>query len=77
MKRTKITETSFGKIIEEVYTCKFDCTQTHIYIYKKPIEEVEDYLLNLVRTVPEDKIHSYIVHCGNNTKNLLEYFCES
>ena len=74
MKRIKITETDFGKIVEEISTCKFDCTQTHIYIFKKPVEEVEDYLLKLVRTVPADKIHSYIIHVDNNTENILSYF---
>lgn len=74
MKKTKITETNFGKIIEEISTCKFDCTQTHIYIFKKPVEEVEDYLLNIVRTVPADKIDSYIIHFDNNTENILSYF---
>lgn len=76
MRKTKITVTNFGKIVEEIPTCKFDCAQTHIYIFKKPIEEVEDYLLNLVRTVPADKIHSYMVHWDDHTENILRYFGE-
>lgn len=75
MKKTKITVTNFGKIVEEISTCKFDYTQTHIYIFKKPVEEVEDYLLNLVRTVPADKLYSYMIHFDNNTENILSYFC--
>ena len=76
MKKTKTTITEFGKIVEEIAASKYDCCMTHIYIFKKPVEEVENYLLSLVRTVPADKIHNYMIHWNNNTEDILGYFGE-
>ena len=75
MKKTNVTETEFGKIVEEIPACKFDCAMIHIYI-TKPGKEAEDYLLNLVRTVPADEIHGYMVHWDDHTENILVYFGE-
>lgn len=75
MKKINVTELEFGKIVEEIPTYKFDCAQTHIYI-TNCCEEADAYLLNLVHTVPADKIRSYIVHWDDHTEDILTYFGE-
>lgn len=73
MKKTNVTEFEFGRIVKEIPTSKFDCAMTHIYI-NNLTKEAEDYLSNLVQTVPAEELQSYIVHWNGNTENLLGFF---
>lgn len=75
MKITSITKTEFGRIVEEITVSKVDCAMTHIYI-NNLTKEAEDYLSNLVQTLPAEELQSYMVHWNDNTETLLGFFGE-
>ena len=74
MKKTKITETEFGKIVEEIPVSKFDCAQTHIYL-NNISDDTISYFREYVRTLYVEKLPSYMVHCNNEVET-LSYFAE-
>lgn len=66
-------EFDFGKIVEEIPSCKFDCAMTHIYINNLSDDAI-DYLYDLARRLSAEELQSYMIHCGSNTENLLDFF---
>jgi len=73
MKKQKINVTDFGRIVEEIPTCKFDCAMTHIYV-NELTEEAISYLTNLAHKLPVEELQGYMVHWDNRTENLLGFF---
>lgn len=74
MKKTKITEMEFGKIVEEIPTNKIDCAITHIYL-NNTSDETLSYLKKYVSTLCSEKIPSYMVHWDDRVET-LSYFAE-
>ena len=69
MKKKNVTDFEFGKIVEEIPTCGFDCAMTHIYI-NNFCDNAINYLYDLARRLSPDKLQSYIIHLNGNTENL-------
>ena len=74
MKKIKITETNFGKIVEEIPASKSDCCMTHIYL-NNISDETLSYLREYVSTLCNKKIPSYMVHLNDEVET-LSYFAE-
>lgn len=80
---TIVTKLEFGRIEENITRIpawNFEESCFDIYI-DTPIEEADDYLLNLVRTVPADRIHNYFIHWTEadgtkEVKSILAFFGE-
>ena len=70
MKKTKITVTEFGKIVEEIPASKFDYGITHIYLNNLSNENLS-YLKKYASTFSDEKILSCMVHWNDN----IETFC--
>ena len=71
--KTKINETNFGRIVEEIPASKVECAMTHIYV-SDLTEEAIDYLTDLAQKLPVEKLQNYMVHLNSSTENLLEFF---
>ena len=71
--KKNVTEFEFGRIVEEIPTCKFDCAMTHIYLNNLGDDAI-DYLYFLASRLPAENLQSYIVHWNGNTENLLGFF---
>ena len=71
--KKNVTEFEFGRIVEEIPTCKFDCAMTHIYL-NNLTDEAMNYLTDLAHKLPAEELQSYMVHCDGNTENLLGFF---
>ena len=71
--KTKINVINFGRIVEEIPTSKVYCAMTHIYV-SDLTEEAMNYLTNLARNLPVEKLQSYVIHLNDSTENLLEFF---
>ena len=71
--KTKINVTNFGRIVEEIPASKVECAMTHIYV-SDLTEEAMDYLTDLARNLPVEKLQNYMVHLNSSTENLLEFF---
>lgn len=71
--KKNVTEFEFGRIVEEIPTCKFDCAMTHIYLNNLGDDAI-DYLYDLARRLPAEQLQSYMVHWNGNTENLLGFF---
>ena len=70
--KTKIEVTEFGKIVEEIPTCKFDCAMTHIYLNNLGDDAI-DYLYFLASRLPAEQLQSYMIHLNGETENLLGF----
>ena len=70
--KTKIEVTEFGKIVEEIPACKFDCSIKHIYI-KNLDDDAIDYLYFLGSRLPAENLQSYMIHWNGETENLLGF----
>ena len=68
-----ITEFEFGKIVEEIPTCKFDCVMTHIYLNNLGDDAI-CYLNNLFCRLPVEQLQKYMIHWNDSTENLLGFF---
>lgn len=71
--KTKINETNFGRIVEEIPASKVECAMTHIYV-SDLTDEAMDYLTDLAQKLPVEKLQNYMVHLNSSTENLLEFF---
>ena len=71
--KTKINETNFGRIVEEIPASKVECAMTHIYV-SDLTDEAIDYLTDLAQKLPVEKLQSYVIHLNDSTENLLEFF---
>ena len=71
--KTKINETNFGRIVEEIPASKVECAMTHIYV-SDLTDEAMNYLTNLAQKLPVEKLQSYVIHLNDSTENLLEFF---
>ena len=69
MKKTKITLTEFGKIVEEISASKYDCCMTHIYL-NNISDETLSSLKKYVRTLCSEKLPSCMVHWNNEAETL-------
>ena len=71
--KTKINVTNFGKIVEEITVSKFECGMVHIYI-NDLTDEAMDYLTDLARKLPAEKLQSCVIHLNDSVENLLGFF---
>ena len=71
--KTKINETNFGRIVEEIPASKVECAMTHIYV-SDLTDEAMNYLTNLAQKLPVEKLQSHVIHLNDSTENLLEFF---
>ena len=71
--KKNVTEFEFGKIVEEIPTCKFDCSMTNIYINNLSDDAI-NYLYDLAQKLPAEELQKYMVHWNGNTENILGFF---
>ena len=71
--KTKINETNFGRIVEEIPASKVECAMTHIYV-SDLTDEAIDYLTDLAQKLPVEKLQSHVIHLNDSTENLLDFF---
>ena len=71
--KKNVTELEFGRIVEEIPTCEFDCVMTHIYLNNLDDDAI-DYLYYLASRLPAEQLQRYMVHWNGNTESLLGFF---
>ena len=74
MKKTKITETEFGKVVEEIPAGNFDCRITHIYISNLG-DDTLSYLKEYANKLSYEKLLNSIIHWGDEVETFY-YFCK-
>ena len=70
--KKNVTELEFGRVVEEIPTCKSDCAMTHIYLNNLD-DDAMNYLTDLAHKLPAEQLQSYMVHWNGNTENLLGF----
>ena len=74
MKKTKITITEFGKIVEEIPASKADCRITNIYLNNFSDDTIS-YLKKYISTFCYEKLLNCMIHWNNEVESLY-HFCE-
>ena len=72
MKKTKITATEFGKIVEETPASKFDCGMTHIYISTFS-DDTLSFLKEYISSLSAEKLLSCMVYWNDRVETLCNF----